>query len=301
MRIVTSPFRAIRQIVSFPVDLTNDFLTLKGHYLAAAISFYAFLSLFPLTIALITLLHLTLGKTRLDTVIVENLIEQIPVLAAASGPSFIESFVTDAASRPAVTSSISGLILCVSALGVFGAIRESINIMWGLRRRPSFFKQKCTEAALMVGASLLLFTSLVVSAFYSFLNELSRLIWEDSQAVNGWFFDAAGVAMPLGISFIVFISLYRWLPQTNVEVKDIVPISLIVAVAFELAKFAFIYYLQNGAERFLTVYGSVSTLMMFFTFIYVQSIILLAGAMLCGKWTAYLRMRRARSRGAAKR
>ena len=288
MAVLTSIVQAIRRCISLPPSLVSEFLTLKGHYFAAAIAFYAFMSLFPLTIALITFFHLVFGDT-FDNVIIENLTEQIPVLAETSGPSFIESFLTDAASKPAVTSSISGLVLFVSAMGVFGALRESVNIVWRLKRRRGFIKQKFTDAILMISAASLMLTSIVVSGLYSFVSELGTLIWEDSEKYSHWFYDVAGIATPFAISFTVLTVIYTWLPYTRVNIKEIVPISLIAAIAFECTKFAFIYYLRNGAERFLTVYGSVATLMMFFIFIYVEAIIVLVGAMLCAKWVGLLK------------
>ena len=62
-------FREVRSWTSPVVGLVKDFISFKGPFLAAAIAFYAFLSLFPLTIALITLLHLTLGERGFDEVL----------------------------------------------------------------------------------------------------------------------------------------------------------------------------------------------------------------------------------------
>ncbi|MCY4473979.1 MAG: YihY/virulence factor BrkB family protein [Chloroflexi bacterium] len=72
------------------------------------------------------------------------------------------------------------------------------------------------------------------------------------------------------------------------------PTSLLAALVFELVKCIFILYLHHGAERFLTIYGSISTLMILFVFFYAQTHILLLGALLSSKWVAYLEGRRGR-------
>ena len=288
-RFLSQPARIILQVFLSPITLAREFLALKGHYLAAAIAFYGFLSVFPLTIALMTILHLTLGETRFDEVIVDNLIYQIPVLAQATGPSFLESFVAESSANPAVTSSVSGLVLFVSALGVFGAIRESINIMWGLRARRSIFKQKLIDAGFMILASMLLFASLAMTALYTVLNDLNQLLWNDSGWISHWLIDVVGVSAPWFINLSIFTLLYRVLPNTKVQIRQILPIAIIAAIASELVKLGFIYYLHVGSDRFLTVYGSVSALMMFFMFIYAQAIVLLIGALLCSKWIALVR------------
>ena len=140
---------------------------------------------------------------------------------------------------------------------------------------------------------MLLLASLAITAVYSVLNDLNYLLWNDARWISHWLIDIVGVASPWAISVAVFTLLYRWLPNTNVQVLQILPISVVAAVVSELAKFGFIYYLHYGSERLLTVYGSVSVLMMFFMFIYAQAIILLAGALLGSKWLEFVRTLRA--------
>ena len=272
--------------------LAKEFITLRGPYLAAAIAFYAFLSLFPLTIGLISLLHSLLGHTDFETIIVEGLSKQIPVLAEPSGPSFVEKFVTETTENTTVTSSVTGLVLFVAALGVFGAIRESINIMWGLRRRRSFFKRKIVEGVLMLGGLLLLFASLIISTVYSFFSQVGEMVWADASGITEFMFDVISVLAPFLLTGIVFTFLYLWLPHTRIRVREILPIALLSAVVYEIAKLIFIVFIHHLSDRFFSLYGSVATLMMFFTFIYVQSTILLVGAMLSAKWVVYRRMQR---------
>ncbi len=283
-----------RYLIGIPFAPFKEFFELKGHHLAAAIAFYAYLSLFPMTIALITLFHLLFGDTEFNTVLVDSLTQQIPALSASSGPSFVENFVNEAASKPAVTSSLSGLIFFFSAMGVFGAIRDSLNTMWRVKRQRSFIKQKCIDIAMMVVASSLMITSVLVSALYSFVGEISYLFGEDSQQFSNIAFGVAGIVTPVLITFVVFTWLYAWVPNVKVRAKQIAPIALVAAIAFECAKIGFIYYLRFGAERFLTAYGSVATVMMFFMFMYVSAMILLIGALLSAKWIGFIRSSTAR-------
>lgn len=281
-----------KRYVGLVMRLVDEFITLRGPYLAAAIAFYAFLSLFPLTIGLITLLHILSGHTNFESIIVQGLSEQIPVLTETSGPTFVEQFVSETTDNPAVTSTFTGLVLFVAALGVFGAIRESVNIMWGLRRRRSFFMRKVVEAILLLGGLTLLFASLIISTLYTFVDEVGERIWDDPFGFSGFLLGVVNWVAPLTLTCAVFTFLYVWLPHTRLRIKEVVPVALLAALIYELAKLIFIVFVHNLADRFFSLYGSVATLMMFFTFIYVQSTILLAGAMLCAKWVVYLRMRR---------
>ena len=74
------------------------------------------------------------------------------------------------------------------------------------------------------------------------------------------------------------------------EVRGYLGCGVLATVAFEIAKYVFIFFLRNSGGLLASIYGSISTIMMFFLFVYVESIILLAGAMLSAKWSNYLRV-----------
>lgn len=282
--------REIRALVSPVVGLVRDFVAFKGHFLAAAIAFFAFLSLFPLTIALVTLLHLTLGDSGFDELLHEAINRQIPVLSQTeTGSSLLEEFITHTETNSALTSSVSGLVLFISALGIFATIRESINIAWGIERRRGFFLQRLVDAALLIVTSLLLLVSIVVSAVFSFLEEISHVVAFDTEALRHSFVHVAGLTVPWGITCLVLTLTYWWLPNAKISIKQILPVSLLATLMFELVKFAFVTYLHHDADRLFSIYGSFLALMMFFVFIFAEAIVLLAGAMICAKWIRYLK------------
>ena len=79
----------------------NDFMSVNGHYLAAAIAFYSFLSIFPLSIALITLWRFVVGIEGFEDRLITGIVTQIPVLAETEGPSFVEGFIHNVSNDPA--------------------------------------------------------------------------------------------------------------------------------------------------------------------------------------------------------
>ncbi len=280
------------RLVSPTFTFIADFIAVKAHFLAAAIALFSFLSLFPLTIALITVLHLTLGAGAYDEALHEAIERQIPLLSDSEyGVSFVAEFLSQAAENSALTSSLAGLILFVSTLGVFSAICESVNIVWGIERRRTFFKQRLVDALMMVLASGLLLASILVSAVFSFLGGDGQAVAFNTETIRSSATHVAGVALPWAITYCVLTVIYWWLPNTNVRIKDVLPIALIATIFFELIKFAFISYLHYLTDQLLSIYGSLAALMMFFLFIYIEAIVMLAGAMLCAKWTAYLQSR----------
>ena len=199
----------------------NDFMSVNGHYLAAAIAFYAFLSIFPLSIALITLWRFVVGLEGFEDRLISGIVNQIPVLAETEGPSFVERFIQNVSNDPAVTSSLTGLTLFVAGMGVFGSIRKSVNVIWGIQRPRPFLIERAIDFVMMVIASSLLFLSLLLSAVFSFIQEIAQLLATDRAPFDQWFLVVAGYVIPSAITFLVFIVVYWWLPNTKVKFADI--------------------------------------------------------------------------------
>ena len=280
-----------RQAFWFVYHNVNDFMSVNGHYLAAAIAFYSFLSIFPLTIALITFWRLSVGIEGFEDRLITGIVAQIPVLAETEGPSFVEGFIHNVSNQPAVTSSLTGLGLFIAGMGVFGSIRKSVNVIWGIQSPRPFLIERAIDFVMMMIASSLLFFALLLSTLVSFIGEIAELLAADTTPFNQWFFFAAGFVIPSMITYFVFIAVYWWLPNTKVRILDILGVALLATIAFEIAKYVFILFLRNSGGLLTSIYGSISTVMMFFFFVYVEAIILLAGAMLSAKWSNHLRIR----------
>ena len=265
-------------------------MSVNGHYLAAAIAFYAFLSIFPLSIALITLWRFVVGLEGFEDRLITGIVTQIPVLAETEGPSFVEGFIHNVSNEPAVTSSLTGLTLFVAGMGVFGSIRKSVNVIWGIQRPRPFLVERAIDFIMMMVASALLFLSILLSAVFSFIREIANLLAADQAPIDQWVLVVAGYVVPSAITYIVFLVVYWWLPNTKVKFTDILGVAALTTLAFEIAKYVFIFFLRNSAGLLASIYGSISTIMMFFLFVYIESIILLGGAMLSAKWSNHLRV-----------
>lgn len=287
---IRAGFRWASQTFWFVYHNVNDFMSVNGHYLAAAIAFYSFLSIFPLSIALITLWRFVVGIEGFEDRLIAGIVNQIPVLAETEGPSFVEGFIHNVSNEPAVTSSLTGLGLFVAGMGVFGSIRKSVNIIWGIHRPRPFLTERAIDFIMMTVASSLLFLSVVLSTIFSFIQEIAFLLASDVAPFDQWVVIVAGLAIPAAITYVVFSVVYWWLPNTNVRFVEIVGVALLATFAFELTKFIFIFFLRNSGGLLTSIYGSISTVMMFFFFVYIESIILLAGAMLSAKWSNHLRI-----------
>ncbi len=274
-------------------------MSVNGHYLAAAIAFYGFLSIFPLSIALITLSRLFIGIEDFEDRLVQGITQQIPVLDETEGLPFVENFVRNISGNSALTSSLAGFGMFIAGLGVFGSIRKSVNIIWGISRPRPFLIEKMIDFILMLGASIFLFISLLVSAVLSFLQDITNLLFPDDIFVLPAVVQIAAIIVPAIITYVVFVVIYWWLPNTKVRLAEILGVAFLTAIIFETVKFIFILFLRNSSGSLSSIYGSISTIMVFFFFVYIQAIVLLGGAMLSAKWANFLRIKDQRRQNAA--
>ena len=80
------------------------------------------------------------------------------------------------------------------------------------------------------------------------------------------------------ITVIVFICIYRFMPRTEVTLRDTLPGAFLAGLLWEVAKYIFAGSLQYF--HYDEIYGSVGAVVAVLTWSYVSSLIMLFGAQL---------------------
>ncbi|MFL2665679.1 MAG: YihY/virulence factor BrkB family protein [Dehalococcoidia bacterium] len=281
-------FVFIVKLLKFVLSVLNEFLHKNGASLSASISFYTFFSLFPLLLGLIAVFSLVgPGIDGMEEKLIEALREQIPVLAEADD-EFLGNFFESISKGRGVGSVIAIIGLFWVSQQVFSSIRKNINIIWGIDKTRPFLKERIIDLALMFGASTLLLVSVFTSGFLVFIEDLTKIILPETPDIVPVLWKQLALFLPWIFTYIVFLVLYWWLPNVKVRFKEVWLTSLLGAIAFEISKFVFIFYLRNMSGMASNIYGGVSTIIVLMIFIYVSSIILLVGAMLTMRYSYYL-------------
>ena len=274
-------------ISRFIISNFNEFLGKNGPYMSAAIAYYAFFALFPLSLALIAVFSLVLHIEGFEEQLIEGLRIQIPVLAEADD-EFLGNFFQSISRGRAVGSIVAVVGLFWVSQQVFSAIRKSINVIWGIEKTRPFLTERLMDIALMFGAATLLFASVFITGLLTFFQELSAILLPNAPISDPVLWQQSAVLVPLLLSFFVFLTLYWWLPNTKLRFRDVWPTALAGAAAFEISKVIFIFYLRNASGVATSIYGGLSTIIVLMIFVYVSSIILLVGAMLTSRYAFYL-------------
>ena len=112
----------------------NDFLGKNGPQLAAAISYYAFFSLFPLALAIIFGLSFFLGPESIED-LAQRVAEQAPV-----SKKTVSDVLTGTLSSRGLAGSAGIIGLLWAWTAVFGASRQGVNATWCLTTPRPFLQ-----------------------------------------------------------------------------------------------------------------------------------------------------------------
>lgn len=282
-------FNIIRRKAHFSLILFyragKEFLNDDCASMAAAISYYALFSIFPLLIFLISVLGLFLQGNDLHLRIIEIVVNAIPT----SGPK--EGNMVIAAIRRIVhfssgTITILGLLgLSWAASSMFGMIRHSINLAYDLKIRRSFLRQKLIDFIMILLTGLLFLLSIAGTTLLHTIRRLGEK-WDLLSQVfflksiigeKGILWSAASYLIPFFLTLILFLVVYGILPASRPKLRYIWVGSAIASFLFELCKLGFVFYLENFG-RYDLIFGSLGTVVTFLFWIYICSLILLFGA-----------------------
>ncbi len=271
-----------RALPTYLVRAISNFMS-YGARQAAALSYYAIFSIFPLTLLLTILL------SRLITPVFEPVIaaQQIefgiePFLppAAAQTIQLFEDNLTQALEQGASFSLIAILGLIWSGLGLFSNITTSLDFIFHVPSSRSIWRQRLVAVGMAIVLIVLLTTSFLTSAVLRLGSAL--LLERPSLWIN-----VGSIFLPLGLNMVIFALLFRYVPARRVHWDAVWPAAIFGGVGWELAKWAFGWYLTNIAN-YQFIYGTLSTAIILLFWAYVIASLFLLSAELCAQLNEWL-------------
>jgi len=245
-------------------------------HMAAAISYYALLSLFPLLILLVSVLGIFLRSNSLQQDLVDQVLDILP-LTQDKGANEVTQAVR-AIAGVSIPLTIVGLVgLAWSASAMFGAIRSSLTVAWGSSSRRSLLRQKLLDLAMMAGFGAFFLLSIGATAVLRTTQEASSDLLGPLSGSSFFFWRAVSFVVPALLSLGAFAALYRFVASAPVKMNGVWTGAAAAAILFELAKNGFSFYLANFG-RYDLVYGSLGAMVTFLVGLYLSAAVLLFGA-----------------------
>lgn len=206
-----------------------------GNHLAAAFTFSAFLSLFPLMLVGVAVIGFISAGS--DTDLGQKIVTELGLKGQAA------DMVTDAigaAEDSRQAASVLGLAgLLWSGLGLVGALQYIYNAAWQVNDRG--LKDKAIGLAWLVGAALLFVASAALTTILRWLPG---------------FLAPVGILVGFGVSFGLWLWTARALPNKTVPWRQLVPGALFGAAGLEFLKVAGAYWVPKAVASSSALYGS---------------------------------------------
>lgn len=248
---------------------------------AAAISYYALFSLFPLAILAVAGLGLVVDDAAARERVIQTVLDQLP-LQEGEGRREIDSLLQEVTEQGGAFSVVGGLGLLFAASGVMGAIRHALNAAWNVDEPRAPVSGKLLDMVLVLGFGILVAASFVLTLAVRLTDAVTDRLGGIGEVLDAVVEQGARL-LPAVLALVTFAVLFRVVPASRPGWRDSWPGVLVAAGGYELAKAGFSFYLDNFA-RYGTVYASLGTAVAFMAFIFVAANVALLGAEAASEW-----------------
>jgi membrane protein len=242
----------------------------------AALSYYTLFSLAPILLIVITVCDIFYGRAAIEG----SLFGEIKSFVGAEAALQIQEIISNAAKSHYTTfaSIVSLMALIFSATGVFTEIQGSINSIWQLKAKPrkgwlKFLLNRMLSFSMILGLGFILLVSLFVNTILDIL--LLRLLTVLPEG-SVWITYGVNMLVTFAVISFLFGIIFKFLPDAQIQWKDVRTGAFTTAVLFMIGKFAIGYYL--GKSNPGGTYGAAGSAVIILLWVYFSAMILYFGA-----------------------
>jgi len=261
------PTRALPSVVT--AAIMRYFAT--GGQKASSLAYYAIFSLFPLALLLAVGFSRIVGPTLAQQQITLALSALLPP-NATDAFSLIQVNIQQALEQSASFTIIAVIGLMWAGTGLFSGITSALDAIFHTPTR-SIWKQRLIALLMTFVLLILLGLSFVSSA-------LIRLFSTAFAGPGSFWLNVGAILLPVGLSLLIFVMLFRFVPSRRVHWDAVWPAALVGAIGWEIAKSAFGWYLTNVAN-YQFVYGTLATGIILLFWAFLIASLFLVSAELC--------------------
>lgn len=255
----------IYRVLKFIKKLNKDHV---GAYAAQA-AYYIMLSSIPFLMLLLSLIKYT-------PVSQANLMQFMADLFPTSITPLMTSIIAELYTRSITLISVTAIMAMWSAGKGIQAITTGFNSVYDLSETRNYFILRIRSTLYTVLLILLVVVSLVVLVFgeslHGFFKEHIPILEEITQTIV-----RMRILLSICIQTILFMFLYRFIPNRKGIWKWQLPGALFTSVGWNLFSYAFSFYLDKFSNM-TYMYGSLTTLVIIMLWLYFCMYILLIGA-----------------------
>ncbi|HEX5354163.1 MAG TPA: YihY/virulence factor BrkB family protein [Rhodanobacteraceae bacterium] len=265
-------FRTTRETLK---PFVANFLANKPFQLAAALSYYTLLSMAPLLLLLTGMAGLAFGEAAARA----QLLAYIGGMVGAQEADVVRALLTETGNHHAgVLSTLIGTIVLVAgATTVFAHLQTALNQIWDVqaaRDRNAILR--------LLGSRLLALAIVFGMAFILLVSMAVGIAITGAEHHVSHAFPGAGIALRVIyalVSFAIVVGvialLFKYVPDVEIEWRDVLIGALITGVLFTLGKYGLGVYLAH--LRYNSA-GAAGSLILIVVWVYYSALILFLGA-----------------------
>ena len=249
----------------FPIAVVYKYADDQGNYLAALITYYGFLSLFPLLLLLSTVLGFALaGNPELQHQILDSTLSQFPVIGEQLGdPQGLRS------GGVGLVVGILGTIY--GGMGVAQAMQNAMNIVWSVprNRRPNPILLRLRSLLLLATVGLAVLGTTVLSALGSSAGAFG--------ADLGGGVKVAVTALAVVLNAGIFVLAFKVATARGLAVRDIVPGALIAALVWQLLQSFGAAYIGHVVKNASATNGVFALVLGLIAWLFIEAVAVVLG------------------------
>jgi membrane protein len=261
-------FQRRHPVVGYPLAVIYKFFDDQGNYLTAMITYYAFLSLFPLLLLLISILGFALhNDPGLQDRVLDSAVSRLPVIGTQIADN-VQSLRGNLVA--VIVGALGGLY---GSLGVVQAAQNAFNKVWAVPRnaRPNPIMARVRSLSMLVVLGI----GLVVSTGLSALSAVAGRIG-DADLDSGVRALLALAAVVLNVALLAFA--FRLLTARASGTRRVLPGAICAAVIWQVLQILGTYYFGHTLRNSTATYGLFGVVLGLLVWLYLSAFAVVFGA-----------------------
>jgi len=253
------------RFIGFPLGVAYKFMDDQGSYLAAVVTYYAFIAMFPLLLIASSVLGFVLQDNReLSDQVLTSALSQFPIVGTELGkPKGLQG-----STSAVVFGSIAALY---GVLGLGQAAQNAVNVAYAVPRnsRLNPVLSRVSSLLLLVAAGLTVLAVTVLTSFASHIDVLGADVAGDI----GWLLKLGSVI----INALVLAAMMRLATSQRQTFRSALPGAVLVAVLWQLLQMLGGTYVSRVVSRASEINAVFAIVLGLLALLYIASVIAVIG------------------------
>jgi YihY family inner membrane protein len=230
----------------------------EASFLAAAVAYYAFVSLVPLL-----LLALAVATSLGGEAFARGVVDQTSALLTPSGQAVAMEALSTTSGRGGATV-VGLLVLAWSGLKLFRGLNKAFAYVYAAETPGTLLDELRDAAVVLVTVGVGVVAVVAANAVVSL--------------VPGPIADLVAPFSLIAVLIVVFLPLYYVLPDVELTVRQALPGTALVAIGWTVLGALYSWYVTSAAN--FALYGVLGGVLLLLTWLYVGAMLVIAGAVL---------------------